>query len=183
MGVTLLILAFMMSAQAQPQRIAWERTTEAFKGKFILVKLTSGTRIGGGWLSVTSQTFTMSVESSSNKHEIQKGIQTVARSSIAEVRVRNRRVRGRVIGTLAGFYSVAAIGSLVSGSMEALQGPTGIAALGGAVAGYFIGRSLDKASREIVFIEASPRLTRVDGEYSCYSAICDSIVSKGYAAP
>jgi len=181
MRVTLLILAAMMSAKAQP--IAWDHTTEALKGKFILVKLTSGTLIGGGWLSVTSQTFTMSVESSSNKHEIQKGLQTVARSSIAEVRVRNRRVRGRVIGTLAGFYSVAAIGSLVSGSMEALQGPTGIAALGGAVAGYFIGRSLDKASREIVFIETKPRLTRVGGECSCYSAICDSIASKGYAAP
>jgi len=154
MRITILFLAAVMWAQAQPppERVSWNRTPEVLNGKLVLIKLTGGTRIEGGWVSVTPSTFTMRIEKTSNKREVQKGLQTIPRSSISEVRARKRRVRGRVIGTLAGFYGIATIGAVASGSMEALQGPTGLAAVGGAVAGFLIGKSFDHTSHEIILV-------------------------------
>jgi hypothetical protein len=163
MRLSVLILAATMCVQAQPrpERVAWNRTSEVLKGKFVQITLTSGTRISGDWVSVTPSTVTINIEKTSNNHERPKGLQVVVRSSIAGVKARIRRVRGRVIGTLTGFYSIAALGAFVSGSIEALQGPTGIAAFMGGLTGYFIARSCDRASREIVLMKDSGPATNV----------------------
>lgn len=146
------------SAQPIPERIAWNRTPEVLAGRLVIVKLTDGTRIAGSWVSVTPSTFTLSVEKTSDKREVRKGLQTLPKSSIAEARARKRRVRGCIIGTLSGFYGIAALGGALSGSREALQGFIGIAAYGGAIAGYFIGRASDRATREIILLpqESAP---------------------------
>ncbi len=83
--------------------------------------------------------------------ELGKGLQTIPRSSLLQVRAGKRRARGRVIGTLAGFYGIAALAGLASGA-EAAQGPWGLAILGGGIAGYYIGKSVDHDTREILFL-------------------------------
>ena len=60
-----------------------------------------------------------------------------------------------MIGTLAGFYGIAALAGLASGA-EAAQGPWGLAILGGGIAGYYIGKSVDHDTREILFLPDSP---------------------------
>jgi hypothetical protein len=154
MRIICLVLAIAVSLDAQPppERVAWNRTTESFAGKFVVVELTSGTRAGGTWVSVNSNTFSMNVEQTSNKREVGKGLRSMPRSAIVKVRAGKRRVRGRVIGVLAGFYSIAGVGGAVSGKSDVLQGPVGIAAFGGAIAGYFIGKSFDHATREVVLV-------------------------------
>lgn len=141
-----------LRAEAEPVRIAWSHTPEVLKDKCVLVQLTTGTKIEGRWISVTADTFTMQVEKSSARNVIGKGTQTLPRSSIAAMRTRNRRVRGRVIGVVGGFYSVAAIASAATRSPDGLQGGWGLAALGGGIAGYFAGRASDRATQEVILL-------------------------------
>lgn len=149
-----LFMACMLSceAAAEPRRVAWSQTPEAFLGKRVLIQLTCGARIEGSWISITANTFTMHVEKTSARNTIGKGIQTLPRSSILVIRTRNQRVRGRVAGALAGFYGVAAISYAATGSREALQSGWGPAAFAGGVAGYFAGRAADRATHEVVLL-------------------------------
>ena len=153
MKTTLFLVASILVAQAQP--IAWNRSAESMAGQFAQVKLTNVTRIGGTWVSVTPKSFTMNVEKTSNKTEIGKGLQSIPRSSLLQLRAGTRRARGRVIGTLTGYFVIAAIAGLASGA-EAAQGPWGLAILGGGIAGYYIGKSVDYDAREISFLPDTP---------------------------
>ena len=157
MRIILLLLASLQLARSQPQSLSidWQHSVEALAGQFTQVKLTDGTRIGGSWVAVTPITFTMKVEETSNRSRLTKGPQTIPRASILEITAGRRRARGRVIGTLAGYLGIAAIAALASGA-EAAQGPWGIAILGGGVAGYFIGKSVDHATRTIIFLPDAP---------------------------
>ena len=152
MRTILITVLFALALQAQPQveHIPWNQSAERLAGRFVSVHLTSGTRISGSWASVTPTTFTMNVEKTSNKSQLRKGLQTVPRTSIQQVSARKRRIRGRVIGTLAGFYVVAGIAAAATGSGEALQGAFGLAAYGAGVGGYFLGKSYDYTSTQIV---------------------------------
>lgn len=146
----LLAFATLASAQPAPLRVAWNETPLAFAGKRVIVDLNNGTRIQGSWATVADDVFTMRVEKTSRSADVAKGAQTLSRSSIKRIRIENRRVRGRVIGTLAGFYAVAGIASAAYRSSEALQGGWGIAAIAGGVLGYYTGRSIDRSTREVL---------------------------------
>jgi len=152
-AILFLTTALLLPADPQSERVQWNHAATAFAGRSVEVKLTSGTRIRGAWNWVTPDSFTMRVEKTSNGREYRKGVQTVPRSLIAEVRVGERRVRGRWIGSLAGFYSIAAIGAAASRSPEALQGAIGIAAYAGGFAGYFIGRSYDYETHPVILYD------------------------------
>lgn len=154
MRITFALLAATVWAQAQPppQSVEWSRTPVALAGKFALVKLTGGIRLGGTWVSVTPDSFAMNVESTSKSQEIPKGLRSIPRSSFTELKVRKRRARGRVIGTLAGLTAGSALAGLVSGSREGAQGPAGFAVLGLATAGYYVGREMDYATQVILLV-------------------------------
>jgi hypothetical protein len=142
-----------LQAAPEPERVEWNHTPEAFAGKRVLVRLATGVRIEGTWISVTPSACTMKVEKTSSRKRVAKGTQVLPRVSILRIEIQNRRVRGRVIGTIAGVYAGAAIAYAGSRSQEALgQSSWGLAAIAGGVAGYFVGRSLDRATREIVLV-------------------------------
>ncbi|MGA2186200.1 MAG: hypothetical protein ABSH47_24560 [Bryobacteraceae bacterium] len=140
-----------LQGEVQPERIAWNRTPEAFAGRRVLVRLAKGTRIEGHWASVTPETFTMNVVKTSDRHVVGKGLQTLPRSSIVGLRTGKQRVRGRVIGVVAGYYSVAAIGRAIEGKYAG-EGVWGIVAVAGAIAGFFVGRAVDRATHEITLL-------------------------------
>src|SRR5450759_3861664 len=95
----------MLQAGVQPEPVAWNRTPEVLARKRVIVQLTRGAKVEGDWIGVTAETFTMKVEKTSNRHLVNKGIQTLPRSSILAIRAGNRHIRGRVIGSIAGMYS------------------------------------------------------------------------------
>jgi hypothetical protein len=149
MRITGVLLFYGLMAQAcAAEVVAWERTPEVFSGKYVIVKLAGGTRIEGSWASVTSDSFRMRVERTTNSKAFPKGLQTVPRRSMATLRAGKRRVRGRVIGIIAGWVGAIEIGGAVS------QGPDNpvlpVAGLGAAVAGYYIGKNWDHATTEFV---------------------------------
>ena len=149
---TILFLLLATSIYGQtpipPESVAWNRAPEALAGHFVSMKLTNGTRIGGYWISVTPNKFTMKVQTSSNHRTVGQDIQTIPRASIAEVRVGARRsARGRTYGTILGIYGITAL------AIRAHSAPLGIAApLLGSLVGYELGDAFDGRSRQIVLL-------------------------------
>jgi hypothetical protein len=150
--IILLSATLPLLAQKAPERVHWDQTTRAFAGKVVAVRLTGGTRIEGSWAGVTASTFTIKVDKSSNRKDIPTGVRTLQRSSIASLESGTRRVRGRVIGAFAGFYTIGMIGAAIVHQPDALQGGWGLAASAGAVGGYFLGRGFDQARREVIVL-------------------------------
>jgi len=134
-------------AQTPAERVEWARTPEAFAGKWVAARLASGTRIEGHWVSVTPEAFTMKVEKTSDKAEVSKGTRELARSALVQVKSGKRRARGRVIGTIAGYFAGVVIGNL-AGDL----GGAAIGALTGLVGGHLVGRASDRAMHEVVLL-------------------------------
>ncbi|HLJ45039.1 MAG TPA: hypothetical protein VKU01_03480 [Bryobacteraceae bacterium] len=139
-------------AGLQPERVAWDRTPEAFAGRHVVVGLKDGTKIDGHWAGITTDTFTMQVAKTSNHRAVGKGIQTLPRISIITLRVGKQHIRGRVVGSVVGFYGPALIGSAVQRSSEAIQSGWGVAAYAGAVIGFCLGRAVDHATHEVILV-------------------------------
>lgn len=140
----LLMLAPLLLSAAPPLPIEWEMTTAAFGGRKAIVKLDSGARIEGTWLGVTPTTFTMDVKRAKGKNRPAKGVHTLERSAIVELRLQERRIRGRVIGTTAGYFA----GMPLFWSMATPAG--GLAVLGSVMTvSHLLGRAADKATRVV----------------------------------
>ena len=141
-----LLLACMATLQAAaPKQVAWTDTPAVFAGKAVVVRLTTGTIIEGHWIGITDDTFNMKVQKTSDRNAIAKGVETIPKSSIEALAFRNNRVRGRVIGTTAGYFAAGAIGF-------AAPEIAGVIGLAGGVIGFFVGRSSDRDLHEVVLI-------------------------------
>ncbi len=140
----LFLLILPLAAEGAQERVEWCRAPQALAGRLIDVHLLSGERISGAWAAVTTDAVTITHTNGKSR--------TVARQQIRSVRASRRRVRGRVLGTVIGFYSTVAIGAASTGSAEALQSAWGPVAVAVAVGGYFAGRSLDRDAREITLL-------------------------------
>ena len=146
MRILLLLMATVAYGQSAPERIPWNESPEALAGHFVSVTLKDGSRVGGYWTSVTPNTFTMRVEKTSNHRAFAKGIRRMPRESIVEVRAGERRVRGRVIGTIAGLYLL---------TIAVVEGNTGSGVIlaapwVGGISGYYVGRAIDQSTRPIL---------------------------------
>jgi len=145
----LISCALTLCGGVAPEQVPWARTAEAFAGRRVLVRLSNGVRIEGDWAGVTADTFTMNVRKTSDRRTVGKGLQTLARSSIAGVRTGTTRVRGRVIGVAAGYFATGGIELAISGRNSGELAAPG-AAIAGGIAGYFVGRAIDRATHEVV---------------------------------
>lgn len=146
-----LALACIATLQAgTPETIRWDEAPQAFSNRTVLVQLTNGVHIEGRWLSVTSDAFRFEVEKTSKRRLVGRGVQTLPRSSILRVKIRENRIRGRVIGTTAGVYAGSTLPRVASHSYD--EGVAFGAVLAGAFAGYFVGRAWDYDTREVVLL-------------------------------
>lgn len=149
--ITLVLAAGPLLSAALPAPIEWERTPAAFGGRKAIVKLDTGARIEGNWLGVTPTTFTMDVERTKGKNRPSKGMQTIERSAIVELRLQERRNRGRMIGGIIGFYFGGPIAYQASSGWFL---PIWAAATAG---GILVGRVMDKATRIVHIKPESPQ--------------------------
>ncbi len=144
--------------------VEWEMTPAAFGGRKAIVKLDTGARIEGNWLGVTPTTFTIDVERSRGKNQPRRGVHTLDRSAIVELRLQEKRIRGRVWGTVFGFVAGSSALSVVHGrsweqgrSLEKKAGPALGVFYGVLVASYMAGRAFDKATRVVLIKRESPQ--------------------------
>jgi hypothetical protein len=147
-----LILPTLVQA-AEPLRVTWQQVPSVCADRKALIRLASGTRIEGRLMSVSPASFEIEVQRTSNKREVPKGIRTLDRASIGELRVRDKRIKGRVIATIAGFMFA---GPAVYSTSARVAVGTGLPVYVGVIAlGHMLGRSFDHQSREVVFEPAT----------------------------
>ena len=157
--VLLLLLAPVLLTAAPPLPIEWETTPAAFAGRKAIVKLDTGARIEGVWLGVTPTTFMIDVDRAHGKNRPPKGVQTIERSAIVELRVLERRIRGQVIGGIAGCWFGGPLAFKASSAAWILPVWASVTA-----AGILVGRVSDKAARVVHIKPESPQgLWRRDG--------------------
>ena len=148
--IILLLLTGTLYGQSHvpPESVAWNRAPEALAGHFVSVKLTDGTLVGGYWLSVTPNTFTMKVQTSSNHRTIAQNVQKIPRALIDQVSVGGRRsTRGRTYGTILGIYGFTVLAVRAQSRGFAIAAP-----LLGGFAGYEVGNAIDSRARKIILL-------------------------------
>lgn len=143
-----MILTVLVRA-AEPLRVAWQQVPLVCTGRTALVKLSGGTHIEGRLMSVSPASFEMEVQRTNNERDVPKGLRSLPRASIVGLRVREKRIKGRVIGTLAGFmFAGSTVYSMSAGVAMAVGLPVYVAVL---AAGHLAGQSFDNRSREVLF--------------------------------
>ena len=75
-----------LAQAAEPLRVTWQQVPSVCSGRIALVRLTTDTRLEGRILSVAAASFDMEVERTSDKKAAPKGIRTLDRSALAELR-------------------------------------------------------------------------------------------------
>ncbi len=145
----LLILPAATPSRAATETRPWSQLGEVTKGKKIKMVLPSGTRVEGTAVGVDTEASTVEVTKTSNHQEIGKGNASIPRSSVSVIQTRQCSRKWRAIlgmGLPAGLLGGTVAGmNAQSPAVDARMAlGVGVAvAAGGAVGGYFIGRSLD----------------------------------------
>lgn len=143
MKPVLLLLVFAVALHAEQLSVHWAETTAAFANRVAIVKLNNGARLEGTWLEATPDRFQMAVEKSRGKVHYGRGMQSFKREDVSTIHLRHRRVRGRVIGTTAGYFAGAGVVFAGSRVLDGIQGPWFLALVGGLIGGYQLGKVWD----------------------------------------
>lgn len=125
---------------------------QACSDREAIVTLTEGTRLEGKLLLVTPTSFAMEVRKTSNKREVAAGVHALERHRFHELRVRERRIAGRIVGTVAGF-SLAGSAVLSVGDVDVAKALALPVYAGLITAGHFAGRAIDKRTRLVIVVD------------------------------
>jgi len=146
----LLMVASTFALAAEPLRVTWQQVPSVCADRKSLIRLTSGTRVEGRLMAVSPTSFEFEVQRTSNAREVAKGIQTLDRAALAELRVRDKRIAGRVLGSIAGLILSHPIAcAVVSVTADIVALPVFITVVTG---GHMLGRIADLRS-QVVIIE------------------------------
>ena len=151
-----------LAAGAPGNRITWEEFTAQITPRHkIRMLLPDGSHVEGYPLVIRPDAVDMRVTRTSNKQTHPKGESAIPRSSFSVVEVRKPRRAGKVIGTLVPIGIGAGILAAGLTSSDDTVFYTGVAAGGctmgfGAVAGFFVGRAIDRRFETLVIIPEQP---------------------------
>lgn len=135
--------------------LKWSELESRIHDRKVALELPGGTRIEGKALSVHTNGLRIKVRKTSDRKVQPKGEHTIPRQSVSALRVTEYRVIGRLIGALAppavvGIITPALAGEIYEGPLVILVPALAVAgAIGLSVAGYYIGKALDKRVVEI----------------------------------
>ncbi len=146
-----LLFVFLASLAWAAEPVSWARSPEAFVDHLVFVQLNTGARIAGHWASVTPDEFTIKVTRTSDKKAIRKGLRTIPRAAISEVRVAPRRSAGRHIGRAAGLT----VGLMFLYPLATQVESVAVIALPVATTllGHSLGKAYDERSRPVMFVD------------------------------
>jgi hypothetical protein len=163
-GLLLWLTPASIHAAGVPQnRVTWEefqaRITPRHKIRMVLP---DGSRVEGNPLAVRPDAIDMRVTGTSNKQAHPQGNTAIPRSSFSVVDVRGPRWAGKLIGTLVPVGIGAGILAAGVSSGGETEFYAGIAAGGctmgfGAVAGFFLGRAIDRRFETLAIVPEQPR--------------------------
>ncbi len=152
----LLSLSPALAAKEEQLELKWSQLGQAVSGKKVTVALTDGGIIEGQILDVGSDALSMDVKETSNPQNYPKGQNSVRRSLVSVVRLKEVRGNWRAIGTAIGVGAGVSLGLLArphTHNATAGNIVVGVLIGAGAAAGYFGGRAAD---RRVVVITIVP---------------------------
>ena len=152
----LLILSPALAAKEEQLELKWSEFRQAVSGKKVMVALTDGEILEGQVLDVGSDDLRIDVKETSNPQNYPKGQNSVRRSLVSVVRLKEVRGYWRAIGTAIGVGATVPLGIAVrphTHNATAGNIVVGVLIGGGAAAGYFGGRAAD---RRVVVITIVP---------------------------
>jgi hypothetical protein len=135
----LLLLGFQAD---RTDRVAWADAAKHCAGLEVIATLQDGKKLKGSWIENTASQFSIKTK---------QGLQVRERKDLKKVETRKRRVRGRVLGTIASYALGIGLVSMITRSSEGTQGPLLFVVLGMGVLGYYVGKSLDLDARLVEF--------------------------------
>jgi hypothetical protein len=138
-----------VQAESKPLELKWSELAPLISNHVVQVSLSTGGTVRGEIVAVRDDSLVIDVRSSSDSKAFPKGSASVPRSSVALLKVeRTHGSWGRTIGTTLGVLTGLAVGGYTAGSTADSAGkaiPLFLVVAGGiSVAGYFLGRSLDR---------------------------------------
>ncbi len=155
--VALIIMSQDALLAKEPKQLVlkWNELESRIGGRKVALELPGGTRIEGKALRVDANGLRMKVRKTSDRKVQPKGEHAIPRQSISGLRMTEYRVIGRLIGALAppavvGIITPALASEIYEGPLVIIVPALAVAgAIGLSVAGYYIGKALDKRVVEI----------------------------------
>ena len=148
----LLAAAASAIAATPPAEIRWNELAALIVGHRVSVSLPGGGTVEGEALSVRDDSLVLDIGRTTDSNRYPRGQTPIPRAAVTELRLSERRSSGgRILGTVVG-----AIGGMVAGgeiaahgtrSEGAIVGSFTATAVAGTVAGYFVGRTVDRRTR------------------------------------
>lgn len=138
-----------IQADSKPLELKWSEIAPLISSHVVQLTLSTGGTVRGEVATVRDDSLVIDVRNSSDSKAYPKGSASVPRSSVTLIKVeRTHGSWGRTIGTTLGVLTGLAIGGYAAGSTADSAGkaiPLFLVIAGAiSVAGYFLGRSLDR---------------------------------------
>lgn len=158
-----LALAVLLSApaawagQTGQASLKWSELGPRITGKKVALVLPDGTNVQGKVRAVDPDGLQLDISKTSDKRAQPKGLHTIPKQSLSGLRVTEYRKAGRLLFTLGALATAGGFVALGTRDSSLTEGPlvaivpavsaAGTAGLG--VAGYYIGKALDKRVTDI----------------------------------
>jgi hypothetical protein len=152
----LVSLCTRLSAASKPVELKWTELSPVIATHSVTLNLTDGGKVTGEAVTVREDALVMDVKQSIGSKPYNKGNATLDRKLISSIELhRTRGSWGRGLGTTLGVLVGMGIGGEAASHQNSLGTGTtvfvGITS-GMAVAGYYIGRSLDRDTTHITIL-------------------------------
>ena len=140
-----------------PMKAKWSELNGMIGGQKLSLRIAKGTAIEGTVLRVEPAFLVVTVTKTADRKFIAKGQQSIARESVASLKVIRTGNAGRRIGVLVGAGMIGTAGIMATqarGSLELAVASflLGIAGIATTVVGYFMGRAADRHEIEVLLI-------------------------------
>lgn len=153
--IAFILFTSLLAHADQPLTVKWSMLPGLCADREAIVTLQSGTRIEGRLLQVSPDAFSMEVVRSTNIADVAEGVHTLDRKQFKALRVRNKRIAGRVWGTVVGVVATPYMLVPAGQATRYLILPVMLGSIGG---GHIVGRAIDRRAYAVAVLpdDATP---------------------------
>lgn len=151
--VAFILFTSLLAHADQPLTVKWSMLPGLCADREAVVTLQSGTRIEGRLLQVSPDTFSMEVVRSTNIADVAEGVHTLNRGQFKAMRIRNKRIAGRVWGTVLGVVATPYVLIPAGEASPYFILPAMLGAIGG---GHMVGRAVDRRTYAVTILPDEP---------------------------
>jgi hypothetical protein len=134
--------SFAARAAEQVVSVRWSQIPVALSGQTATVAL-QGATVEGHLIAVSPESMEMLIEKTSDAKRYAKGQTSLPRTDVTTIHAIRKRIRGRVWGTLAGFFGGGYAGAALAANKSMESAWPALLIPVGSVIGYYVGKRAD----------------------------------------